>query len=78
MSTYSEDRLKEDALRFLRSRYGKHVVDILQQKALAYLSNASSPVATDPKSDLARFNTVKEVLQLLHEQLDDDTPLLSL
>lgn len=78
MSHYDDkpEDLLQDTKAFLKSDYGQYITSILEEKALGYLANADNIEIAYPERYLAKHSAVKEVLDLIHSPLDDNTPSL--
>lgn len=78
MSHY-EDRPKDliqDTKNFLESDFGKHIVSTLQETAKGHLASVADIRAEHPDRYAAKYSAIKEVLDLIYQPLDDDTPSL--
>ena len=78
MSHYDSkpDDLIQDTKDFLKSDYGKHIVSTLEETAQGLLSNVADIKAEHPERYAAKYSAYKEVLDLIHQPLDDDIPSL--
>ncbi len=76
MSHYEDkpEDLIQDTKNFLESDYGKYIVSTLQETADGHLAGASNIENSYPERYAAKYSAVKEVLNLIHSPLDDDTP----
>lgn len=76
MSHYDErpEDLITDTKAFLKSDYGQYIVSTLQETAEGHLARADNMEVPYPERYLAKHSATKEVLDLIHSPLDDDTP----
>lgn len=66
--TYAQKDMAQDAKQFRSSQYGKHVLQILEQKKAGHLSSARNVKEEHPDRYLAKYDEVESLLELL---LDD-------
>lgn len=64
----------QDTKDFLKSEYGQYIVSTLREKADGHLAGASNIENPYPERYAAKYSALKEVLDLIHSPLDDDTP----
>lgn len=76
MSHYDDrpNDLIQDTKDFLKSDYGNHIVSTLEETAQGYLAGAADIKARYPERYAAKYSALKEVLELIYQPLDDDTP----
>lgn len=76
MSHYEDhpENLTQDTKAFLQSDYGKHIVSTLEEKAAGYLSSVADIKEEHPDRHAAKYSALKEVLDLIRQPLDDNTP----
>lgn len=75
--SYYDDRpqdLIQDTKNFLKSDYGKHIIDTLEAKATGHLANTCNIEHPYPERYAAKYSAIKEILEFIHSPLDDDTP----
>lgn len=78
MSHYEDkpEDLIQDTKDFLKSDYGQHIVSTLQESAKGHLAKVADVAGEHPDRYAAKYSAYKEVLDLIHQPLDDDTPSL--
>lgn len=78
MSHYEDkpEDLVQDTKDFLNSEFGKYIMPILQEKAQGHLSRVADVECEHPERYAAKYSATKEVLDLIYQPLDDDTPSL--
>lgn len=76
MSHYEDkpEDLVQNTKAFLDSDYGKHIVSTLEETAKGHLAKVADVTADHPERYAAKYSALKEVLELIHMPLDDDTP----
>lgn len=75
--TYADrtEDLIQDTKVFLKSEFGAYVMETLSEMQKGFLSQASDMSNEHPDRYLAKYNALQEVLELIRQPLDDDTPL---
>ncbi len=71
---YKPEDLIHDTKQFLASQYGKHIMQILQEKQDGLLANVASVTTEHPERYAAKYSALKEVIDLINSPLVDDTP----
>ena len=68
------DDLIQDTKVFLKSEYGTYLISTLQEMADGYLAGAADIRIEHPERYAAKYSAIKDVLNLIHSPLGDDTP----
>lgn len=68
------DDLVQYTKAFIQSEYGSYLIDILQETAQGCLADVANIKTEHPDRYAAKYSAYKEVLELIHQPLEDSTP----
>ncbi len=76
MSHYEKkpEDLAQDTKDFLKSDYGQYIVSILVETGEGHLSHVADIKTRYPERYAAKYSAYKEIIDLIHQPLDDDIP----